>query len=92
MNRTEGEQIVTKPEESGPRDPLSPPRNDAETMSMLREEGPLQAARRIFSSRSARIEQAHAQRRPPSPIEVRRMEFEAVAEIAEALGLAKAGA
>jgi hypothetical protein len=69
---------------------LPVPKDDNATMALLRSEGPLQEARRIFSSYSARIEQAGEQRRPSSIIEIRRMEFEAVAEIAAALGMFQA--
>lgn len=60
---------------------------DAEVMAALTSDDPLARARRVFSSESARIEQACAQRRLPSPIELRRMEFDAVRRIAEALGV-----
>ena len=58
-----------------------------EVMSELRSDSPLNRARQKFSSAAARIEQEGAQRRPASPIEVRAMEFQAVREIVEALGL-----
>ena len=60
---------------------------DKEVMDALRSDTPLNRARAVFSSECGRIEQADAQRRPPSPIEIRRMEFEAVKRIAEALGV-----
>lgn len=69
---------------------LPVPKDDNATMALLRSEGPFQEARRIFSSYSARIEQDGQQRRPSSIIEVRRMEFEAVAAIAAALGMFQA--
>jgi hypothetical protein len=59
---------------------------DDEVMRELRSESSLNKARRLFSNWSGRIEQVQAQRRPISPIEMRRMEFQAVREIAEALG------
>ena len=67
--------------------PIAVPRDDPTTIDALRAGGPLDDARRAFSSASARIEQAQCQRRPPSPIETRRMEYEAVAAIVAALGL-----
>lgn len=46
----------------------------------------------IFSIWSARIEQAHAQAKPPSPIAIRRMELQAaeqiMAEIWQSIGAA----
>lgn len=60
--------------------------NDA-VMSELKSDSPLNRARQKFSSAAARIEQAGQQRKPPSPVDIRRMEFEAVREIVEALGL-----
>jgi hypothetical protein len=68
-------------------DPATVPATDAETMEALRADTPLNRARRLLSSEAARIEQASAQRKPPSPIEMRRMEFEGVARIVAALGL-----
>jgi hypothetical protein len=62
-------------------------RTDAEVMELLRSDGPLNRARAIFSGASGRIEQAGMQRQPAGPIEIRRMEFEAVEKIAEALGV-----
>lgn len=45
-------------------------------------------ARAVFSSASAEIEQAGQQRQPLNPIELRRMEFEAVDAILSAAGFA----
>lgn len=56
-------------------------RTDAEVMDLLRGESRLNKARSIFSGAYACIEQAGQQRQPPGPIEVRRMEFEAVERI-----------
>ena len=64
---------------------MQTPKTDAEVMEALRNDTPLNRARRVFSSFCARIEQAGAQRKPLDPIEWRRMEFEAVAQIAAAL-------
>jgi hypothetical protein len=49
----------------------------------------LEAARLKFSNHSAKIEQALAQRRPPSSIGLRRMEWEAVKAIIAAYEEAK---
>jgi len=57
---------------------------DAEVMAALRADTPLNRARREFSSWSARIEQAGQQRLSLSPIDMRRMEFEAVEAIVRA--------
>jgi hypothetical protein len=61
--------------------------DDHEVMELLRSESPLNKARAKFSHASARIEQAGQQRIGLNPIEWRRMEFEAVGEIADALGV-----
>lgn len=58
----------------------------AEVISELRSDSPLNRARQLFSSWRARIEHAMAQRKPISPVEMRKMEFQAVREIATALG------
>ena len=68
---------------------LVAPTDDISTMALLKGHGPFQEARKLFSSHSARIEQSQQQRRPASPIEVRRMEFEAVVAIARTLGMLK---
>lgn len=60
---------------------------DEEVLRELRSDSAFNQARRAFSSWSGRIEQAQQQRRALSPIEMRRMEFEAVRAIASALGL-----
>lgn len=52
-----------------------------ETMKHIREQTPLDQVRTIFSGRCARIEQAGAQRQPLGSIEMRGMEFDAVADI-----------
>jgi hypothetical protein len=61
--------------------------SDAEVMLLLRGTSKLNRARQVFSSQYATIEQAGLQRRPPGPVEVRRMEFEAVLKIADVLGV-----
>ena len=58
---------------------------DEEVMKELRSDSRLNRARMEFSSRSAEIEQAHQQREPLTPIEMRRMEFHAVQKIATIL-------
>jgi hypothetical protein len=57
---------------------------DDEVIAELRSDSPLNKARQQFSSWSARIEQKGQQRRPLTPIEMRRMEFEAVQAIVAA--------
>ena len=66
-------------------------RTDAEVLELLRGNSALNKARQIFSGAYGQIEQAHQQRSPPGPIEVRRMEFEAVEKIAAALSLRTEG-
>jgi hypothetical protein len=56
-------------------------RTDAEVMAELRSDSTLNKARQVFSSWAGKIEQAGCQRRPIGPIEMRRMEFEAVEAI-----------
>lgn len=58
---------------------------DQEVMEALRSDTALNRARRVFSSERGRIEQAGMQRNPLSPIDMRRMEFEAVQRIIAAL-------
>jgi hypothetical protein len=60
---------------------------DAQVMDELRSNSLLDQARKIFSGTSAAIQQAQLQRRPPTAIEVRRMEFEAVRKIAAVFGV-----
>jgi hypothetical protein len=61
---------------------------DKELLNLLNcDDSPFNKARREFSSSSARIEQACNQRTPLSPIEMRRMEFEAVQRIVKCLGI-----
>jgi len=59
-------------------------RTDAEVMKELQEDTPLNRARREFSSWSAKIQQASEQRKPLTPINLRRMEFEATEAIIKA--------
>ena len=54
---------------------------DNEVIELLRGDSPLNKARQIFSSYSAMIEQGYQQRKPIGPIEMRRLEFEAVEKI-----------
>lgn len=60
---------------------------DAEVMEELRSDSPLNRARKAFSSACGRIEQDGGQRKPSGPVEIRRMEFEAVKAIAAELGI-----
>ena len=57
---------------------------DEEVIAELRSDSPLNKARQQFRSWSVRIEWEGQQRRPLSPIEMRRMEFEAVQAIVAA--------
>lgn len=59
------------------------PRNQSEIMQLLKSDTPLNKARQVFSSYSAMIENATQQRVPIDPIEIRRLEFEAVLKIKE---------
>lgn len=60
---------------------------DEELMREIGTDSPLNRARKTFRFAAAGIEQAQAQRRLISPVQVRRMEFEAVERIAAELGL-----
>ncbi len=62
-----------------------PKMTDQEVMRALRSNTALNRARAVFSSESAKIDQESRQRRPAGPIEMRRMEFEAVEKIIAAL-------
>lgn len=53
---------------------------------MRRPSADLERLRRIISGNAARIEQGVAQSRPISPVDVRRLEIEAVAGILDAIG------
>ena len=55
--------------------------NDNEVMELLRGNSTLNKARQVFSSYSAMIEQSLEQNKPIGPIEIRRLEFEAVQKI-----------
>lgn len=55
--------------------------NDNEVVELLRSNSTLNKARQVFSSYSAMIEQSLEQSRPIGPIEIRRLEFEAVQKI-----------
>jgi hypothetical protein len=63
------------------------PKTDTEVLAAMKTESPLNRARQAFLSYAAKIEQANAQRTPPTIFEVRLMEFEAVFAIAAALGV-----
>jgi hypothetical protein len=56
-------------------------RTDEEVMELLKGNSSLNRARQQFSSGCGRIDQAGHQRQPLCPIEMRRMEFEAVEKI-----------
>ena len=55
--------------------------NDNEVLELLRGNSALNKARQMFYSYSAMIEQALEQSKPIGPIEIRRLEFEAVQKI-----------
>lgn len=59
------------------------PMTDTEVMAELRSDSLLNQVRHIFYTESAHIEQECMQRRKPTPIELRRMEFEAARKIIE---------
>jgi hypothetical protein len=59
---------------------------DTQVADLYQSEVPWNIARRAFSTATARIDQI-AHERALSPLELRRMEFEAVADIARALGI-----
>lgn len=61
--------------------------SDAEFMAELRSDTKFNRARQKFSSWSGKIDQAQLQSRALSPVELRKMEFQAVREIAKELGL-----
>ncbi len=52
-------------------------------------DSPLEKARRVYSDTWGKIANGMSQLRPISPLEVMRQEFEAVREIAKALGVKK---
>ncbi len=62
-------------------------RTDKEVMELMMGNSLFNLARQQFSFCSADLEQAAQQRQSLSPIERRRMEFEAVEKIAAALGV-----
>jgi hypothetical protein len=59
---------------------------DQEVVELMRSDTPFGRARRAFNAARGRIEQASQQGRAATFYEIRRMEFDAVREIAEALG------
>lgn len=58
---------------------------DREILDAMQADTPVNRVRKVFSGESARLEQAGMQRRPPSPIEYRRMEFEAAEKLLDAV-------
>lgn len=59
---------------------------DDEVLRELGSGSRLDKARQVFRFAAARLETKSAQRRPPSALEQRRMEFEAVKEIIRTYG------
>ncbi len=62
---------------------------DREILDAMRADTPVNRVRTIFSHEYARLEQSGMQRRPPGPIEYRRMEFEAAEKLLAAVSGAK---
>lgn len=60
---------------------------DQEVIDACQSDTPWNRARRIFAHEIAAIDQAYLQQPRPTPVEARRMEFEAVRRIAAALGV-----
>lgn len=60
---------------------------DSQVLELLKGNSNWNKARQEFSNGRGQISNASNQRTPLSPIEMRRMEFEAVAKIASILGL-----
>lgn len=60
---------------------------DEEVMAALNSDTPLNRARRVFSGEVGRMEQATTQYYTPTPIEWRKLEFDAVRKIAAELGV-----
>ncbi|MCB7127911.1 MAG: hypothetical protein J3T61_00030 [Candidatus Brocadiales bacterium] len=60
---------------------------DDEVRAALNSDTPLNQARKVFSGELGLFEQSAMQRRTPTPVEWRRMEFEAVRKIAVELGV-----
>lgn len=56
-------------------------------IELLKSDKPINKARTEFSSSAAAIEQASMQRKSLNPIEMRRMQFNAVEKITQALGV-----
>lgn len=61
--------------------------SDGDVMAHLRGETEFNALRRVFSGAYCSIVSEFEQRRPPSPVEVRRMEFEAVLKVLRHAGV-----
>lgn len=62
-------------------------RTDREVMELMMGNSPFNEARQQFSFACAAMEQAESQKKPPTVLERRRMEFEAVERIVAALGI-----
>jgi hypothetical protein len=60
---------------------------DQELLDLVRGDSVWNRARQKFSGWSGKIDQVSQQRRALSPLDMRRMEFEAVSEIAAVLGV-----
>jgi hypothetical protein len=60
--------------------------SDREIIDLMQTNLTVNTVRFIMNSAAGRIEQAYQQRQKPSPIDVRRMEFEAANEICRLFG------
>ncbi len=60
---------------------------DEEVLAELNSDSLLSRARSVYSSVTFKIDQACLEEPPPTPVEMRRMEFEATIKIAAALGI-----
>lgn len=60
---------------------------DDQVLATMKAGSALEMGRRAFSAACGRIEQAQMQRSRPTIFDIRRMEYEAVQKIAEALGV-----
>ena len=61
--------------------------SDEQVMLLLKSDALINRARKEFSNNCGLLDQAGRQRKPLTPIEMRRMEFEAVMKIASVLGV-----
>lgn len=67
-------------------DPKLKAMTDEEVVKLLSGNTPFNRARLQFSNWSGRLENAHSQRKPVGIVDMRRMEFQAIIDIAKELG------